>query len=331
MRLTRRGWVVGGVVLAGLLMAWGFGARSLNAVVAPALVALGAGVVQVWRAPAPTATRSTPAPGFPGERRTVDLAVEGSLRGAVRDAGTDGLRLEDPTGALWGTGDLRYAVELRDRGEQELGPARVTVRDVLGLVAARYDVAGTTPVVVYPDVRPVAATRVFDRLVDESGTRERQAFDRLREYVPGDALRDVHWKSSAKRADDELVVTEFADEDRGGVTIAAEAGVGGADAMAAAAASVAVHLLDAGVTVAVACPSGTVRSATDDDGRERVLGLLARTRDGRVDTDLRATADVHVVAGDDGVEVTVDGDRFDFAALVAPDTPVDHAAGEVVA
>ncbi len=318
MRLTRRGWAVVGAVVASLLLAYWYGARSLNAVAAPALVALVAGWLQVRTAAEPRATRSSPAPGFPGERREVDLTVETGLNAEVRDGATGGLRLEDAGGAVAGGGELLYRVVLADRGEQELGPARVTVRDALGLVAADHDVAGRTPVLVYPDVSPVAAARAFDPLVDESGTPDRQAFDRLREYVPGDALRDVHWKSSAKRVPGDLVVTEFADEDRGGVTVAAEADAGHADAMAAAAASVALHLLDADVRIDVACPGGTVAGAADDEGRERVLDLLARTPGGRVAADTRSRADVDVAATDDGVTVTIDGRTHDVADLVDP-------------
>lgn len=316
MRLTRRGWAVVGTVVVGLLMAWWFGARSLNAVVAPALVALGAGWLQLRRAPAPTVTRSTPAPGFPGERRTVDLSVETALNADVREGADGGLRLVDGERSIAGSADLRYAVGLGRRGEHALGPTHVAVSDALGLFVAEHTVAGRTSVLVYPDVQPVAAARAFDRLVDESGTPDRQAFERLREYVPGDALRDVHWKSSAKRADEELVVTEFADEDRGGVTVAAEADAGRADEMAAIAASIAIHLLDADVEVDVVCPGGSVDGAAGEDGRDLVLDLLARTPGGRVGADVRASADVAVAATDDGLTVVIDGSHHDVAELV---------------
>lgn len=316
MRLTRRGWAVVVAVAAGLLMAWWFGARSLNAVVAPGLVALAAGWLQLRRAPDPTVTRSSPAPGFPGERRTVDLSVETALNAEVSEEGGGGLRLVDADRSIAGSAEIQYAFGLVRRGEHALGPAHVTVRDSLGLFAADHTVAGRTSVLVYPDVKPVAAARAFDRLVDESGTPDRQAFERLREYVPGDALRDVHWKSSAKRADDELVVTEFADEDRGGVTVAAEAAAGRADEMAAIAASIALHLLDADVEVDVVCPGGSVQGATGEEGRDLVLDLFARTPGGRVGGDVRASADVTVEATDDGITVVIAGQRHDVAELV---------------
>lgn len=329
MRLTRRGWTVVGAVLLGVLMAWWYGARSLNAVVAPALVALAAGWLALRRAPAPAVTRSKPAPGFPGERRTVDLAVETTLNADVSEAASGGLRLLDAEHATAGSADLQYAVGLERRGEHAVGPTTVTVRDPLGLVAAEYTLAGRTPVLVYPDVRPVATARAFDHLVDESGTPDRQAFERLREYVPGDPLRDVHWASSAKRPDEDLVVTEFADEDRGGVTVAAEADAGHVDSMAAIAASIALHLLDGDVDVTVVCPGGTVDSAADDEGRQRVLDLLARTPGGRVPGDVRAAAEVTVAGTDDGVAVTIDGRAHDGAALVDPTATVTDAPGEV--
>ncbi|WP_162562561.1 hypothetical protein [Salinigranum rubrum] len=88
MRLTRRGWTVVAVALSGTLMAAWFGARSLNAVVFPCLVALVAAVVQVRRTGVPTVDRTLPPNGFPGDSGEVTLRFEtdAPFTAVVRDA-----------------------------------------------------------------------------------------------------------------------------------------------------------------------------------------------------------------------------------------------------
>jgi uncharacterized protein (DUF58 family) len=133
-----------------------------------------------------------------------------------------------------------------------------------------------------------------------------------------DALRDIHWKSSAKRSDQEFVVVEFADRDEGGVTIAAEAAGGeeNADEMAAAAASVALHLLDQGVRVGVVAPNGRLEPAVGDRQRQDVLELLARSPAGGVSGPDRDEAEVRVFARDGDARVTVLGREYDFSQIV---------------
>lgn len=332
MRLTRRGWAVLGVGILAEIMAGVFGARSLNAVAAPAAVVLLFGAVALYRRDAPSVSRRRPHPGFPGETRTVRLDVEADGPCTVRDRTPDALTARGATVELAAGGETSYELELLKRGEHRLGPAETTERDPLGIVARTTSIAATTPVLVYPEVRAIAPNRTFAGLVERAGTPERQAFARLREYVPGDALRDVHWKSSAKRADGDLVVTEFADEDEGGVTIAVEGEPGHGDPMASAAASVTVYLLDAGLAVGLATPAGDLGQRKGDEHREEALELLARVSAGRVGD--RVDADVRVHADSTGVIVEAGDARFPFADLYddeAGDAPHDAREGVVAA
>lgn len=349
MRLTRRGWAVVLAAVAAVVLGALYGARALNAVATPALVALFAGAGQVWLADTPAVTRNEPPPGFPGETRTVHLDLEVGGPCTVRDAIPPGLALVragregdtdqvDPdkvgtdrvggvsTVELAGDGSVEYGIELRDRGEHTLGPVTVTVKDVFGLVAREFETGDVATVLVYPEVHTVAGERTFAGLVEQAGTAEREAFDRLREYTPGDALRDIDWKSSAKRTDEEFVVTEFAAPDEGEVTIVAESGTGHADEMATAAASVALYLLDARIDVELVLPTGRIepgsgdrtRGHEDQHKRERVLAGLARTRAGPVGGRERERADVSVTADVQGAYVSVEGHEVPFEALVDP-------------
>jgi uncharacterized protein (DUF58 family) len=318
MRPTRRGVALLVVALLGLALGARFGARSLDALVVPSLVALAFGAVQVHRRTKPSVNRVKPVPGFPGERREVEVRVESGLACDVREQVGAGLRAVDADARLAGGGEYRYDVELLSRGEHALGPATVVQRDTLGLVSHATETPATTPVLVYPDVRPITNRAAFAGLVEQAGTEERESFDRLREYTASDSLRDINWKASAKRASDEFVVTEFAAEDEGGITVVAEAAEGHADAMAAAAASVLTYLLDADLLVDVTVPDGAVEEGRGEEQRTDVLELLARTGSGRVEGGRADRADVHVRADDDGVGVRIRETVHPFEALVSP-------------
>lgn len=322
MRPTRRAAVLAALCALALALGWRFGPRALNALVAPALVALAAGVVQVRGIDRPTVRRSQPAPGFPGETRTMELGIETDAPRAatVNEEIGDGLSATDATDASAGSietslpATVTYDVTLDRRGEHRLGPAEVVVSDALGLFERTFGYSQRTAVLVYPARHELSGVAAFAGL-DAASAEERGTFDGLREYIPGDALRDVHWATSAKR--DDLVVVEFATESEAGVTIAAEAAPGCADAMAAAAASIAHHLLDTGVAVSLVLPEARIDRAGGAPQRARVLGALARTGAGRLRETTAGDAGIHVHARPTGVRVAVEGREIDFEGLIA--------------
>jgi uncharacterized protein (DUF58 family) len=317
MRPTRRGWGLLGLALVGLVLGAVYGARSLDALVVPSLVALAFGAVQVYRRSTPSVVRATPAPGFPGERRSIDVTVKSNLACDVRETVGEGLRAIDADVRLPGGGEYSYDVELRTRGEHTLGPATVSQRDTLGLVSHTTEDGRKTPVLVYPSVHPITDRAAFAGLVERSGTQERESFDRLREYSRSDSLRDINWKASAKRAPSEFVVTEFAAEDEGGISVVAEAEPGHADAMAAAAASVLSYLLDADLLVDLVAPGGEVSEGRGEEQRTEIFELLARTGPGTIERGSPDRADVHIRATETGVRVRVGGRTHRFMDLVS--------------
>jgi uncharacterized protein (DUF58 family) len=314
MRLTRRGWTA--LVIAGLAvaLAWLFSPRGLNAVAAPLVVALAVGAIQVWRAPAPAVESEGVAAGTPGEERTRTLSVSGGGLARVTATLPDGLTGEvvDDLVALPDT--IEQHCRLATRGVYEFEPVAVTQRDSLGLVATRRSLSTDDEVVVYPETYALGGHPALADLFREEYTAERQAFDSLREYVPGDPLRNVHWKSSAKY-DDYLVMEFDPDDHHETVVVAADADEGAADEMASAAASVAVAALDAGRGVEVVVPGGRVGPGTGAAQREAVLELLARTGPGTLDAETRARADVAIQADDAGTTVQVGETRVSLAAL----------------
>lgn len=309
MRPTLRGVAVAGIVVACILMADRYGARALNAIAGPVLVALLAGAVQTWRADAPTVTRETLPAGYPDETRHVEIHVDGSGFATVQDTVPAGVVAE--TDAVQATlpATIQYRAGLLDRGEWTFGPVTVTVGDYLGLFQRRVQVDATEELLIYPALYDLEDEGPFAQLLERTTTAERQAFESIREYVPGDPLRDVHWKSSAKRGETgDLVVKTFAGEtNERSLTIAASASVGHDDEMAAAAASVALLTLDAGLSVAVVCPDGRIREGRGEAQRRQVLELLARTGAGQVDDRVWRDADVRVGASAEAISVEIAG------------------------
>ncbi|KTG08821.1 hypothetical protein AUR64_13460 [Haloprofundus marisrubri] len=331
MRLTRRGAAVLGVCVAGFAAAELYGSRSLNAVVFPGLVALVAAVVQLRSFDEPTVRRSVPDDGFVGEthRVTLELTTEGTPYSAdVVDHVGEGLsrRTESKTETTVGGDAISYDVTYERRGERTLGPLTVVARDVFGLLETEFTCRGTDRVLVYPALRRVPgwARAELSGVHGIGLTEDRDEFSTIREYRHGDPMRDVHWRSSAKR--DDLIVTEYsADEERRAVTLTAGGQPKRADAMAEAVASLAFALLDAGVPVTVSVPSGRAVAEPTARDRRRVLELLART-DGGPPPD--TTADVIVRAERDVVRILVDDRETSFETLTEKKRAADGSGVE---
>ncbi|WP_194823215.1 DUF58 domain-containing protein, partial [Micromonospora sp. S-DT3-3-22] len=106
-----------------------------------------------------------------------------------------------------------YDVPTRRRGVLPVGPLRVTRRDPLGLYAATRAYGPTAVIRVHPRVYPLTAVptgagRSLDGRTD-GVPHGSITFDSLREYVVGDELRRVHWRTSARVG--ELMVRENVD------------------------------------------------------------------------------------------------------------------------
>jgi uncharacterized protein (DUF58 family) len=323
MRLTRRGWTVVAVVCGAVVLSWQFGPRALNAVVVPLVVVLLAGLLTVARADRPRVVRQPVTDGFIREERPVEIAIEteGPTAATVRDTVGDGLSATtDPRAetTLAGEETVAYDVRLEARGERQVGPLSIAVTDILGLVERRFAYEETTPVLVYPRVRdlsrgPAADVETLASLADRHVAEE---FDHLREYRRGDPLRDVHWKTAAKRPEDDLVVSEYVDDDEtGAVTVAADCLVDRSDEMASAAASVATYLLERGTTVGLTTPAGTQPPGSGRTHHRKLLQLLAVAGPGELAARTRQDADVLVRTDETGTTVVVDGRELPFDRL----------------
>lgn len=316
MRLTRRGWAAVGVVALAVLLGWQFGSRSLNAIAAPLLGALVVAVVQLARTSEPSVDLRSPEAGFPDQTRPLSLTVEGSGLAVVSVSMPDGISATRIETAVSLPRTFEQRVELQSRGIHTIGPVAVTQRDALGLVERTTEEPEGADVVVYPRRYDAPRERTLARLFDDEFEAERQEFDRLREYVPGDPLRNVHWKSSAKH--DEFLVMEFSSADRTDtVTVAATSEPGVADEMASAALTVVELALDAHLDVEMRVSEETIPAAHGGTHRKQIRRLLARTEGGSLPDEAIESADVAVIARADGTTIRAGGVEREFERIVA--------------
>lgn len=119
--------------------------------------------------------------------------------------------------------ELSYPLTPLVRGVHMVGPLTMRVSDPLGLADYERELVGRVPLTVVPRVTPLSGLPDgFGRGEGESGStglrRGPGEHDALvRPYEPGDPLRKVHWKSTARR--DELMVRLEERPWHGGVTV----------------------------------------------------------------------------------------------------------------
>lgn len=273
-RPTRRGAVVGAVSLAALLAA---DSGPLRAVGIAGACALAVSALAVAGRATPSVTRRAPPDGHAGESRTVTISVEAARAplAVVRDALPDGVTGDGVVRTVADGRESTYEVTLAERGRHALGPVTVAVTDAFGLWRRATRVDERADVVVYPRVVPLreGARTLGARPGAGAGRTE---FVGVREYHPGDPLRDVNWKGSAKRAREYLVTTYAADESDWRLTVGVDVRAGGdAAAAASAAASLLVAALDDGAAVGLRTADGTLAPGTGGAHRRRALTRLA--------------------------------------------------------
>ncbi|MGW0435002.1 DUF58 domain-containing protein [Micromonospora sp. NPDC003197] len=220
MTITARGagLLTGAVLLLVTGFWFGYAELALLGVAAAIAVACAVGYA-AWRPRLDVTRLAEPDRVGRGESATMTLTVRNS--GRVRSAS---LIAEDRCGnqpvpvpllRLRPGHDttVSYPVPTQRRGVVTIGPLRITGRDALGLMTVARSQGGTAEVLVHPRIHPLAAvpagvTRSLDGRIDRV-PHGSITFDSLREYVVGDELRRVHWRTSAKVG--ELMVREHLD------------------------------------------------------------------------------------------------------------------------
>lgn len=186
---------------------------------------------------------------------------------------------------------VRYPIVPAVRGRHQIGPLTVRFADPLGMAEYERDLAGRTALIVLPRVTALRGLpQGLGRGEGDAGStglrRGPGALDAMvREYQPGDPLRTVHWRSTARR--DELMVRLEERPWHGGVTVLldrraqAHRGLGAHSSLEWAvelAASVCCHLTRRGRRVTLVGEDGVVlATGRDTDGLLDTLALLRPT------------------------------------------------------
>lgn len=109
----------------------------------------------------------------------------------------------------------------RYRGEYEVGVKKIVVTDFLHLFQVSYKVPETIKALVFPKIVRVNELQciadIMALLQREKYKDQTEPDITVRDYVPGDALKQMHWKAVAR--EQKLKVRNRAGEEKAGITI----------------------------------------------------------------------------------------------------------------
>jgi uncharacterized protein (DUF58 family) len=130
--------------------------------------------------------------------------VSGTNRGTL--PGLGGSRSAQPNATI------SYDVHGMRRGQHLVGPLHIDVHDPFGLISRRHAFGATEPLMVLParvDLPPITPRGASDDGATRPAPQSAGVGDDdiiARAYLPGDALKRIHWKATAHRA--ELMVRQ---------------------------------------------------------------------------------------------------------------------------
>jgi uncharacterized protein (DUF58 family) len=227
--LTSAGWgvlVIGSLALvAGRLLGW----SELIVLGGSALLLVGLGVIVVLLPPLATAdlhvhpTRTH----VDGEARAELVLRAGPvpLLAPVVEVPVDGrgpTRIRLPFVPPGRERSEAIAVSTSRRGIHHIGPATHLRSDIMGLVRRQHTWASATKLYVRPRIVELESLKGgfvhdLEGVVSDRLSASDLAFHALREYAPGDDLRHVHWRSSARASG--LLVRQYEETHRAHITV----------------------------------------------------------------------------------------------------------------
>ena len=198
-----RGWALAALALtsavAGVLLRWpelvGAGCAVAGLLLAPLLLRRPSGAAWVDVSAPVRVVRGEPA------EVAIDVTLaDGSPRwvSAVDAIGRTRVFLSPES---VGAGQrVTWAVDTSSRGLFHVGPSRLEAADPFGISCRVLASRDPSPVLVVPRIHPVTAGELA-RAADAGSSGERagtETFQSLREYVVGDPMKTIHWRSSAR-------------------------------------------------------------------------------------------------------------------------------------
>ncbi len=118
----------------------------------------------------------------------------------------------------YGSDVYQYFLRPTERGEYSFGNLNVYVASPLGFISKRYKFANEQLVPTYPSYMQLRKydLMAFSKNIFQFGLKKirrighTMEFEQIKEYVPGDDIRTINWKATAKR--NHLMVNQFQDE-----------------------------------------------------------------------------------------------------------------------
>jgi uncharacterized protein (DUF58 family) len=144
---------------------------------------------------------------FPKEITLLTGALDGAQQreATAQQQETSVLNLTDLLALRWYERVQRtYRVRGEQRGAYTFGPAGITAGDIFGFGRKQAHIKTTDQLIVYPRVvpidrlglpaeRPSGAMKALRRVIEDP-----LRMATVREYVPGDSIRHIHWKNTAR-------------------------------------------------------------------------------------------------------------------------------------
>jgi len=308
--VTEAGWVVLVLGVLAWLLGWLFGWREFSVLAAGCLtVVVLSAIWLIGRTRLTVEVAAEPRRVSVGEAVTGELVVTNAARGPLLPlvldlpVGAGMLRFTLPLLSPGATARELFVVPTSRRGVIDLGPATSRRGDPLGLMRTDRAWTEVSEVFVHPRIVPLeplgaGLLRDLEGTTSEDISQSDLAFHALREYVPGDDLRHVHWRSSAKAG--QLLIRQFLDTRRSHLALVVDSAVS------------AYPDPEHYETAISAAASMLTRGLIDDYDVTFVSGQAAMTRTrGRTALDACCRAEL-------GSEKLVDLSRKAFA--LAPDT-----------
>lgn len=119
------------------------------------------------------------------------------------------------------TSNLTYQTSCDRRGVYTFAPIRLRSRGPFGLFQTRHTLNVPGEILIYPAYYPLKRLRVFEKreFAEQSALRLGRGSQVVgtREYRPGDSLRQIHWRSTARTG--QLIVKEFSDDEQQAFTV----------------------------------------------------------------------------------------------------------------
>jgi uncharacterized protein (DUF58 family) len=227
--VTTVGWSVAGVAALAWVGAWLLGWQELAYVAAGCVIAMAVSYAfTLGQARLDVDLRMHPARVVVGERAGGRMAVRSAARRRMLP-----IRVELPVGRglagfhipSLGPDDEHeeiFLVPTQRRSVIDVGPVSSVRGDPLGLVRRVHTWTGVEPLYVHPRTLSLEQLGAgFLRDLEGQATRDLSmndvAFHTLREYVPGDDRRYVHWRTTARLG--RLMVRQFIDTRRSHLSV----------------------------------------------------------------------------------------------------------------